>query len=138
MLGWDRLLGTGVMNWHFWHHGSGDEDLLNHFPFNHYSGLQRFRKYGISGVLTQNSKISEMNLPHKVLKDSYRKIGRITNQRSAYTLARYLDTGLWLDQFKLDKSTLLLNQGSILAQTWLSSSKDAAIFGNPQEGRKEG
>ena len=23
----------GVMNWHFGHHGSGDKDLLNHFPF---------------------------------------------------------------------------------------------------------
>ena len=33
MLGWDRLLGTLVMNWNFGHHGSGDKDLLNHFPF---------------------------------------------------------------------------------------------------------
>ena len=52
------------------------------------------KKHGISGVVTQNSRILKRNLPHKVLKDSYRKIGRITNQRSAYTLARYLDTGL--------------------------------------------
>ena len=37
----------------------------------------------ISGAQAQNSRILKLNLPHKVFRETYRKIARILNQRSA-------------------------------------------------------
>ena len=75
-------------------------------------------KIGISGVLTQNYRILKPILATiKRKTDMYQKIQPFQNRRSAVEFARHLDKCGAQRRFRQIQDTLLLDQGSVLAQT---------------------